>query len=252
MKKKTRPCWVVLAPGGIEAVKREVRAALRARFRAEEDDDMPVQWLVEAGSGPYCAVLEFNPGSECSGDEELAQRLSQRFAGPTYVLWLAEDMERVQVFEAGEWQGDAKVWPDALAAHLGCRFPRMDATASLVDAESLVPRKVPEAAKGERKLGRLTVAQWKHMIEHDSSSVSLMLGFEPEATMAVVLTTLSDPSADARAVAARLASLFSMSELGERFAPTLAKLEQMAASDPDESVREAAREGHAYLHEWLE
>jgi len=115
-----------------------------------------------------------------------------------------------------------------------------------------VPRKVPEAAKGERKLGRLTVAQWKHMIEHDSSSVSLMLGLEPEATMAVVLTALSDPSADARAVAARLASLFSMSELGERFAPTLAKLEQMAASDPDESVREAAREGHAYLHEWLE
>ena len=252
MKKKTRPCWIVLVPGDTGAVAREVRAALRERFHAEEDDDIPVQWPVEAGSGRYCAVLELNPGSECAGDEELAQRLSRRFTGPTYVLWLAEDMERVQVFEAGEWQGDAKVWPDDLAAHLGCRFPRIEATTSVVDAEALTPRKMPEAAKDERKLGRLTVAQWKHLIEHDSSSVSLLLDGASEATVAAVLAALSDRSADARAVAARLASRFSTSELGDRFAPTLAKLEQMASSDPDAAVREAAREGHEYLHEWLE
>jgi hypothetical protein len=127
----------------------------------------------------------------------------------------------------------------------------MSATPSIVDAEGLTPRKMPEATKAEPKLGKLTVAQWKHMIAHDSLNVSVMLDTS-EATIDAVLATLPHPSADARAVAARLASVFSMSDLGERFAPTLTKLEQMAASDPDAAVREAARKGYEYLHEWLE
>ena len=249
--KNTRPCWVVLVPGDLKAVRLEVSAALRERFHAERDDDVPIQWPVRAGGGHYCAVLELEPGSESAGDEDIAQHLSKRFAGPTYVLWLAEDMERVQVFEAGEYQGDASVWPDDLAAHLGCRFPQMSATASSVDAEALTPRKMPEAKKDELRLGKLTVAQWKHMIAHDSLDVSVVLD-SSEATINAVLAALSNPSGDARAVAARLASVFSMRDLGERFAPTLTKLEQMAASDPDAGVREAARKGHEYLHEWLE
>jgi hypothetical protein len=89
------------------------------------------------------------------------------------------------------------------------------------------------------------------MIAHDSLDVSVVLD-SSEATINAVLATLSNPSADARAVAAQLASVFSMRDLGERFAPTLTKLEQIAASDADAGVREAARKGHECLHEWLE
>jgi hypothetical protein len=221
---KTRPSWVVIAP------KRKTYANL--------DED----WEVIRGKKDHDAIVEYAPGSECAGDEELAQAVSRSAKLPAYILWCNEDYPRVQVFAKGRYAGEINAWPDHVARQLGCTFPTMEGGRGKID---LTPHKTPDAQKGEQRIGQWTVRQWKHMIAHDSDW-SILLDGAGEDLSKEVLAYLDDKKADVRVVACTmLCAIGYIGDvqwgLGKLANSTYERMRDLEANDPDAKVRAAAR-----------
>lgn len=205
--------------------------------------DLEERWEVVRGKQDHDAIIEYEPGSECAGDEDLAMAVSRKAKHPAYVLWCNEEYPRVQAFANGKYAGDVKAWPDHVARQLGCTFPTMDGGRGTVD---LTPHKAPEAKAGEQKIGSWTIRQWKHMIEHESDWTVLLDG-AGEAAAKEVLANLDDKQADVRAVACNLLRAIgyigdSGFGLGKLASSTLERLRDLAARDPEAKVRAAATE----------
>jgi hypothetical protein len=215
--------------------------------------DLADDWEVVRGTKDHDAIIEYEPGSECAGDEDLAKAVSRKAKHPAYVLWCNEEYPRVQAFANGTYAGDVKAWPDHVARQLGCTFPTMDGGRGTVD---LTPHKAPDAKAGEQTIGRWTVRQWQHMIEHDSDW-SILLDGAGEDAAKEVLAILDDKKAAVREVACNL--LRAIGYIGDcefglgTLAPsTLERLRGLAARDPDAKVRAAAKKTADDLSESLE
>jgi hypothetical protein len=109
---KTRvPTWAVVSPAPEAAVRRAAEEA-----GASEDFE---PWEVRGGSSGYSAILEYEPGTEDSGEAELAASLSRAHPGKHYVLHFHEDAPWVAVFERGSRRKVLRESPFAVAARLG-------------------------------------------------------------------------------------------------------------------------------------
>jgi hypothetical protein len=64
------------------------------------DDFEP--WEIRPGPKKYTAIVEHDPGSEHTGEEEIAESLSRVHPGKHYVLHFHEDSPWVAVFEGGK------------------------------------------------------------------------------------------------------------------------------------------------------
>lgn len=198
-------------------------------------------WEVVRGTQDHDAIIEYEPGSECSGDEELAQTVSRKAKQPAYVLWCNEEYPRVQVFMKGTYAGDINAWPDQVARQLGCTFPTCDGGSGAVD---LTPHKTPDAKVGDPKIGQWTIEQWLHMAAHDSDW-SILLDGAGEERATQVLGYLDDKRADVRELACKmLRAIGYIGEcefgLGKLAFSTLERLRDVAQRDPDAKVRAAA------------
>lgn len=207
---RRRPCWVVLASGTTAAIEKIVFA--------NDDDDAERTLEVRVGTSDYVAIIEYAPGSECSGEEELARTLST--IKPAYVLWLNEESPRVQAFEHGAYAGDVRAWPDAVARHVGCSFPQM--TSDGAERVDLTPRKAPVAAPGELTVGQWTIAQWKHVMTQPEWSVLLDGASEETAANALAALTHADPQV--RAVACKLVEVIGVRGYRDRASHVVAIL----------------------------
>jgi hypothetical protein len=215
----------------------------------EDDDDGPAPWHIVDGDSGHLAVIEPEPGSECAGDEDLAAALSRATSSPVYVLWPDLDSPRAQAFIGGRYAGEVVAWPDSVAAHLGCRIPGMDvASDGPVD---LTPEKLPDARPGERKIAGLTVAQWAHEMRTEPGWDVMLEGAGDERVREAV-DALEDADGSVRLIACNLVEAFGVDGLGAHAKHALALLEKHAGSDPDESVRRAARDAYDDLRDRIE
>lgn len=100
-----QPTWALFAPLPVKRLK-----------EALESDDRLDRCRVLQGTGAYNAIVDDEPGSEHSGEEELAMRLSA--AGRVYVGYFVDDW--VSVFENGVCLEQKQRSADSLAHELGC------------------------------------------------------------------------------------------------------------------------------------
>jgi hypothetical protein len=216
----------------------------------DDDDGVPARWQIVDGDSGHLAVIEPEPGSECAGDEELAAALSRATSSPVYVLWPDLDSPRVQAFIGGRYAGEVVAWPDSVAAHLGCRFPGMMDAASDGPVD-LTPEMLPQARPGERKIAGLTVAQWAHEMRTEPGWDVMLEGAGDERVREAV-DALDDADGSVRSIACRLVEAFGVDGLGAHAQDALVLLEKHARSDPDESVRRAARSAYDELRDRIE
>lgn len=246
MGSKSRPSWIVLAPG----TRASLEPAIVRQFGAGEDE--PCRWEIVEGNAGYVAVVEWEPGSECAGDDDLAMALSRGAQKPAYVLWADVDLPRVQAFVDGAYVGDVKAWPDRVAGHLGCRVRGLDEEEA--DGELLVdltPVMFPTRQPGERTIAGWTLAQLTHMIE-SGSDWHVMLEGSGEENAGQAIAALDDPDAAVRKIACELVYGLGVFELGRRAAEAVERLFVLSCDDPDEGVRAAAQEAHEELADHLE
>lgn len=100
-----RPTWALFAPISVERLK-----------EALESDDRLESCRVLKGNGAYNAIVDDEAGTEHSGEETLARRLST--AGRVYVGYFVDDW--VYVFENGKCLEQEERRADSLAHELGC------------------------------------------------------------------------------------------------------------------------------------
>jgi hypothetical protein len=249
---RTRPCWIVIAKGTAKQLAPEIRriSGQDADDADDEDDAADDGWVVLDGAGTHVAIVEYAPGSECAGDEELAKALSRRTKAPAYVLWMNDEAPRVQVFERGAYAGDViNAWPDSVASSLKCEIPgvRYDQRAK---RGKLVPEKSPDAKPGELTLARWTIAQWLYLMR--SSDWSVMIDGAGDETVTEVLAALDHRDAKVRAVACKLVGAMGTYSLKQRGNACVARLGALAAGDPDKRVRAEAKQVAADLAEQIE
>ncbi len=240
---KRRPCWVVLAPGKQKAIEKVV-------FADEDEDDEDERTIeVAEGKAGYVAIIEYEPGSECTGDEKLAKTLSTGAKKPAYVLWLNDESPRVQAFAKGVYQGEVSAYPDTVARQLGCSFPTMLKGRNKAD---LTARKSPKAKQGELTIGGFTIAQWKHEMKYDGDW-SVLLDGASEQTAAAALEALAHEDWDVREVACRLVDVMSIYGYpDDKASDALARLRAVATSDSHKKVRTAAQKAAHELAEAIE
>ena len=216
-------------------------------------ENLEERWEVVRGKRLHDAIVEYEPGAQCCGEEELAQAASRGAKQPAYVLWLDDDMPRVQVFIKGRYAGDVQAWPDSVARQLGCTFPTMSGGRGTID---LTPHKAPAPKKGDQRIGRWTVKEWKHMIAHESDW-SILLDGAGQDTAKQALAFLDDKKADTRFVAVKMLGAIGYIGdcefgLGTLANGTYERLREMSTTDADAKVRVAAKEEADDLAERLE
>jgi hypothetical protein len=106
----TRPTWAILSTTPLAELER-VAAAKPRRYGA--------LLRVQRGSKKYHAIVDVEPGSEHSGEDEMAAALSGAHRGKHYVLHLHEDAPRVAVYVKGRLKSELDEDPLELAASLG-------------------------------------------------------------------------------------------------------------------------------------
>ena len=231
---KPRPCWVVLAAGKRTKLDREI-----LRVYGRDLDEEPCRWEIVQGEGDYLAVIEYEPGSQCAGDDALAAALSKRAKQPVYVLWLDPEMPRVQAFQQGKYAGEVRAWPDDVAAHLGCTFPHMDAGCRLGPSDLEIDAPV-RAKAGELTVAGWTVKQWQQMMRDIEWSV--MLDGAGDKSVDEVVAALEHADPEVRALACKLTDALGVTGLGLRAELGLERLRQLATADPDKGVRVLAKQ----------
>jgi len=99
------PSWVLLAP-----------VAVRVIEDAIDDGPPGAQWRLVRGTGKYHALVDDEPGTERSGERELALQWSAH--GRCYVGYFDDPL--ISVCEGGRWVEEEDGDPWKLAASLGC------------------------------------------------------------------------------------------------------------------------------------
>lgn len=105
MSSELSPTWVLLA-----------EVPLATLTKVIEDGPSAAQWRLVAGSGKVNALVDDEPGTEHSGERELAESLSQQ--ARCYVAYF--DPPWVSICEKGQWVEERAADPFALAQSLGC------------------------------------------------------------------------------------------------------------------------------------
>lgn len=231
-----RPCWIVVAPGTAKKLESTIR-------HLAPDPDEP--WEVVDGKG-HVAIIETEPGSEGANDDALAKALTAKVKKPAYVLWLDDEMPRVQAFEGGEPKGEVNASPDDVLFTLGFRFDWMRR------GEKVTLRVEPPLAKvkqGEAMIWQWSVSQWQQMMRRGGDWHILLDGAGP-ATIDQVCAICDDASVDVRLLGATMLSHIGYYSLAssDRLEQGLATLATLA-QDRSTKVRDVAIEARATIVE---
>ncbi len=227
--KRTRPCWVVLVSA--------TEPATRKLIHECELENGVKGWRVKSGRKSYCAVWSDEPGSERTGEQQLAERASAN-GQASYILYCELDYAQVDVYEQGKYVGALQESPDQVAHELGASFPKME---QQLDASvDLTPHNANHqtADVGQLNMCGCTLRQWSAMMK-TSLDWSVMIESVNTADIVNAESFLHAPDARSRLVACTLLSVF-VGYTNDITATLKSKLEVLKATDSDELVRKAA------------
>lgn len=123
MNPNPRPSWVLLA-----------RCTPQRLRQAIDDGPLGARWRLVEGTQGVHAIVDDEPGTEHSGERELAEALS---AGGRCLIGYF-DPPWISTCERGRWVGEAEGDPYALAASLGCALRAPPAPVPLPPVSALL------------------------------------------------------------------------------------------------------------------